>query len=595
MSEWLLTNDRTHTCGELRKEHIGQRVTLMGWVQSYRDHGGAIFIDIRDRYGLTQLVFEPDIDAKTHTTADTCRNEWVIGVKGVVRSRGSQVNARLVTGEIEVACDEIVVLTKSAAVPFAIEDETDTNEVVRLTYRYLDLRRRPLQEILIKRHKINKATRDYFDGLGFLELETPVLTKSTPEGARDYLVPSRLNLGTFYALPQSPQIFKQLFMVAGLDRYFQITKCYRDEDLRLDRQPEFTQIDVEMTFATEEKIYALIEGLMTRIFEAAGLTPPATPFPRISYIDSLRDYGNDKPDIRFGMKLHDVTDLAGTTEFKVFHDVVAAGGIVKAINAKGAGAWSRTQVEETQKVALNLGAKGVAWCKIKEDGDWQGAPAKFFPQGFREALTARMNLEANDVVMFIADKTKVVNGAMAQLRLKLGDALGLIDKKAFAPLWVVDFPMFEYNDDAKAWEPAHHPFTSPRVHDLEKMESDPGNCYAQCYDLVMNGFEMASGSIRIHDPEVQARVFRALGLSEEEAKAKFGFLLEAFKYGPPPHGGIALGMDRLVMLFTGAQSIRDVIPFPKTQKGTCLMTEAPSVVAEKQLEELGIALRPQVQ
>jgi aspartyl-tRNA synthetase len=594
-TDWLVGHPRTHTCGDLRASHIGQTVTLMGWVQSYRDHGGLVFIDLRDRYGLTQLVFDPTINATAHGLADTCRNEWVIGVTGLVRSRGSQINPKMVTGEIEVACDDLHIFTRSEPVPFAIEDDLDTQEMTRLKYRYLDLRRRPIQDRLIKRHRFNQAVRRYFDEAGFLELETPVLTKSTPEGARDYLVPSRLNPGNFYALPQSPQIFKQLFMVAGFDRYFQIVKCFRDEDLRADRQPEFTQIDVEMSFPTEDLIYGHIEQMMAQTVAAVTGGQIATPFPRITHKESMARYGNDKPDIRFGLPLHDITDIAGESEFQVFKDALAKGHIVKAINAEGTGEWSRKQVEDSHQAAFAHGAKGVAWVKVKDDGDWQGTPAKFFPEGFRAKLTERLGLKPGDIAMFVADRPKVANAALAQLRLYLGDKLNLIDRSKLAFLWVVDFPMFEYDDDSKTWQPAHHPFTSPRPEDIEKLENDKANCYARCYDLVLNGFEIASGSIRIHNPDVQKRVFTSLGMSEEEIRAKFGFLIDAFKFGPPPHGGIALGVDRIVMLLTGGTSIRDVIPFPKTQKGTCVMTDAPSEVSDAQLAELSIRLAPRVE
>jgi aspartyl-tRNA synthetase len=589
VSQFLSEHKRTHNCGELRRAAVGQPVVLMGWVQNHRDHGGCIFVDLRDRYGITQVKFDPAVAQAAHADADRLRSEWVIAVRGVVADRGDNANPNLETGGIEVEATQLEIFNSAETPPFPITDKLDTNENLRLQYRYLDLRRRPLQQNLILRHEVARLTREYLSQQSFLELETPILTKSTPEGARDYLVPSRVHPGEFYALPQSPQIFKQIFMVAGYDRYFQICRCFRDEDLRADRQPEFTQIDIEMSFVGPDDIFALIDGLVTKLWkQLKGVDIGA--IPRLDYQQAMNRFGIDRPDMRFGLELVDVGAIVAKSDFKVFTQVVASGGIVKALNAKGGGELSRAEIDKLGDIATRYGAKGMAWVKIRPDG-WQGPAAKFFSAEVQSELTAACDLEDGDLLCFVADTYTVANAALAHLRLAVGDKLGLIDKDALSFVWVTDFPLFEEVSEGGRYFSKHHPFTSPSPADLPLMDTDPGKVRSVAYDLVLNGSELGGGSIRIHDQAIQRKVFSLLGMEREEAEAKFGFLLEALSFGTPPHGGLALGLDRVVMLLTGAESIRDVIAFPKTQKATDLMCNAPSPVANEQLRELHIATR----
>ncbi len=588
--EFLRDLKRTHYCGDLRAEDIGKTVVLFGWVQTRRDHGGCVFIDLRDREGLTQVVFDPQDSAEAHALAGELRSEFVLGVRGKVVSRGSQVNPKLKTGAIEVRVDKLRIFNRSETPPFLIEDQVDTHEEKRLAHRYLDLRRGPLQRALITRHRMHQATRNYFSGKGFLELETPFMIRSTPGGARNFLVPSRLNPGKFYGLAESPQLFKQLYMVSGFDRYFQIVKCFRDEDLRGDRQPEFTQIDVEMSFVEPEDVFEVTEGLMVELVKAAKGKDLARGFPRLSYDEALARYGVDKPDTRFGLELREVTDLARTDgSVPLFAAAVAEGGIVKVLRLPGGGGLSRAELDALEEVAKSFGARGLARAKVAPGGEWTQSPlAKGVSPALRQAINARAEAGEGDILLFQFGKAKVVNGVLGQLRVQLGKKLKLIPEGRDDLLWVVDFPLFEYSDEQKAFVASHHPFTSPRPEDVAHLLTDPGRCKAVAYDLVLNGNEVGGGSIRIHDSEVQAQVFRALGIGEEEARSKFGFLLEALRFGAPPHGGIALGMDRLVMLLTGGESLRDVIPYPKTQHGTDLMTGAPGEVSAAQLLELHV-------
>jgi aspartyl-tRNA synthetase len=579
---------RTHTCNQLTAADIGTETTLMGWVQFRRDHGGLIFIDLRDREGLTQAVFSPEDAPEAHERAHAIRVEYVVAIKGEVRHRPEgMTNPNMPTGEVEVYVKEWKLLNTSDTPPFPIEDRVETSEMLRLKYRYLDLRRPRLAKNFILRNKAAQSVRRYLDGLGFLEIETPVLTKSTPEGARDFLVPSRMSQGMFYALPQSPQIFKQLLMVSGLDRYFQIVKCFRDEDLRADRQPEFTQIDIEMSFPDEAQIMDMAEGLVRTLFrETIGVALPEA-FPRMTYKQAMDEYGSDKPDVRFGLKLNDVKDIFAGGGFKVF----AAAPCLKALRVAGGLELSRKEIDDYTEFVKIYGAQGLAWIKVKEDGEWQSPIVKFFSEDEKKALAERLGMQKGDIVFFQAAPEDVANAALGNLRLKLGERFGLIDEKAYAPLWVTDFPLLEYDPEDKRWVAKHHPFTSPQPGQLDTIAENPGGALARAYDLVLNGNEIGGGSIRIHTPAAQKSMFKALGIGDEEAEEKFGFLIEALKFGAPPHGGIAFGLDRIVMLLTGSKSIRDVIAFPKTQKATCLMTEAPNVVAKKQLRELGIQLR----
>ena len=579
---------RTHHNNELTAADIGTEVCLMGWVQFRRDHGGLIFLDLRDREGLTQVVFNPDSGSDVHERAHAIRPEYVIAIKGVVSRRPEgMANRNMVTGEVEIEVREYKLLNTSETPPFPIEDRIEINENLRLKYRFLDLRRPSLARNFILRNKAAQSVRRYLDSLGFLEVETPVLTKSTPEGARDFLVPSRLSPGEFYALPQSPQLFKQMLMVSGMDRYFQIVKCFRDEDLRADRQPEFTQIDIEMSFADETMVQDMAEGMIRTLFrETLGQELP-DPFPRMTYGDAMRDYGVDKPDVRFGMKHIEITDAFKDSGFKVF----ASSELVKVMVVPGGAELSRKEIDEYTKFVEIYGSKGLAWIKVKEDGEWQSPIVKFFSEDEVATLRERTNCQPGDLLFFQAGQADIANAALGNLRVKLGERFGLIDPKVFAPMWITDFPLLEYDPEAKRYVARHHPFTSAQPGQLDTVAEDPASALARAYDLVMNGHEIGGGSIRIHTPQQQERMFAALGINHDEAREKFGFLMDALKFGAPPHGGIAFGLDRLIMILTGSKSIRDVIAFPKTQKATCMMTEAPSEVASKQLRELHIKLR----
>lgn len=579
---------RTCYCGEVKADLVGKEIILFGWVHRYRDHGGVIFVDMRDREGIVQIKFDPSHNRELHEKADKLRNEWVIAVRGTVHRRPPGMeNPNLATGEIEVVADELRILAAAQTTPFVIEDETDAREHIRLTYRYLDLRRKPMFERFRTRHKVASAVRRYFDERGFIDVETPFLTKSTPEGARDYLVPSRRNPGMFFALPQSPQLFKQILMVAGFDRYYQIVRCMRDEDLREDRQPEFTQIDVEMSFITREDIYEMFEGMIVECFKAAGLPPPQRPFPRLTYDDAIGRYGVDNPDLRFGLEHHEVTHLFAKSAFTVFRSIAEKkGGLIKAINCKGGAAFSRKEIEELTGEVEELGLKGLAYIKVNPDG-WQSPIVKYFGEYETEGLKKELSPQPGDLILFGASEDPaVVNKSLGWLRKRLAQKQGLINQNEFKITWITDFPMFEFDQEEHRWVALHHPFTMPNPEDLEKLESDPSKVKALAYDMVLNGYEIGGGSIRIHRRDIQERVFKVLGIGEEEAKEKFGFLLEALSYGAPPHGGIAFGLDRLIMILTGASSLRDVIAFPKTQKPQDLMTGAPSFVDPKQLEEL---------
>jgi len=582
--------NRTHNCGQLRVDDIDSEVTLMGWVQRRRDHGGLIFVDLRDRYGITQVVFNPDVDRDSHEKAALLRSEYVIAIKGNVSKRPEGTkNPNLATGEIEVLVKGLKVLNEAKTPPFPIEEDVDVAEDTRLKYRYMDLRRRRLQRNLILRNKAAKIIRDCLYNEAFLEIETPFLTKSTPEGARDYLVPSRVNPGNFYALPQSPQLFKQLLMIAGYDRYFQIVKCFRDEDLRADRQPEFTQIDMELSFIDREDIFRIVEGMMALVFREVLNVDIKTPFKRLTYDDALERYGVDNPDTRFGLELKDVSDILEKSEFKVFADAVKQGGVVKAVNAKGCSGFSRKDLDNLVDLARVYGARGLAWLKY-ESGTWQSPIAKFLNDSDKTALYERMNLSEGDMLLLVADQAKVANGALGRLRLNIAERLGIIKQDTFDFTWIVDFPLLEYDQDEMRYTAMHHPFTAPIDEDVPKLKTEPDRVRAKAYDLVLNGSEIGGGSLRIYQRELQSAMFEVLKIGEEEAMAKFGFLLDALTYGAPPHGGMAIGFDRLIMILVGAESIRDVIAFPKTQKAACLMTDAPSKIDSKQLAELSLRL-----
>ena len=576
--------------GTLRKEDIGRRVHLYGWAWRIRDHGGVLFIDLRDTSGICQVVFDRDYNESVMAASETVRNEYVLKVEGVVRARSPEtVNSKLDTGEVEVATDVLEILNTSEVVPLVIEDDTDASEEVRLRYRYLDLRRPVVQERFKLRHRMYQATRRYLDEKGFLEIETPMLAKSTPEGARDFVVPCRLFRGNFYALPQSPQLFKQLFMISGLDRYFQIVKCFRDEDLRGDRQPEFTQIDIEMSFATAEDVYDLVDGLVAGILREAAGVDVLLPVKRMTYAQAMSQYGTDKPDTRFGLQLVEVNDLAEESDFNVFSQTASSGGIVSGINLKGCGkAFSRKEIDDLIAFCQQFGAKGMAYFKATEKG-LEGTICKFFSPELLEKFKQRFQAKPGDLIAFVADKKKTAYDVLGRLRLHVAKKLNLIPKGQHELLWVVDFPLFELGDDGNI-APCHHPFTSPYQEEMDWLDSDPLAMRSKAYDLVLDGSEIASGSVRIHRREMQEMIFTKLGISPEEAEERFGFFLEAFRYGAPPHAGLAIGFDRLVMLLAGCDNIREVIAFPKTQKGACLLTGAPTTVSPEQLREVGIEL-----
>ena len=586
---------RTHRCGDLTAEQIGQDICVMGWVQRRRDHGGLIFIDLRDREGIVQLALDPDRDLASHQKGEQVRNEYVLAARGKVSPRPEgTVNPKMKTGEIEIEISELLILNRSETPPFMVDEFTEVAENIRLKYRYLDLRRPALQRNMMMRHLVAKTVRNYFDQQGFIEIETPVLTKSTPEGARDYLVPSRVNTGNFYALPQSPQLFKQLLMVSGFDRYFQIVKCFRDEDLRADRQPEFTQLDCEMSFVNRGQVMDIMEGMIAKVFKAALGVELSLPMPRLTYAEALDRFGVDNPDLRFDMELIDITREVADSQFKVFASVAADGGLVKALNVKGGATFSRKDLDGFTDFVKIYGAKGLAWVKVKE-GEWQSPIAKFFTADELSVLNEKLDAEVGDLLLFMADSASIANEALGRLRGHLGEKLGFADKNVFKFTWVTDFPLLEWDGEQRRHVAVHHPFTAPLEEDIPLLDTDPGKARAQAYDLVLNGSEIGGGSIRIHDQSVQSRMFELLGIGEEEAREKFGFLLDALIFGAPPHGGIAFGLDRLMMILTGSDSIRDVIAFPKTQKATCLLSEAPNHVDDKQLQELGVRLRTKQQ
>lgn len=579
---------RTHQCGSLTTANIGETVTLNGWVQTRRDLGGVLFIDLRDRSGIVQIVFNPAYSGEALAIADRVRSEYVLSVTGKVVQRDAEtVNPNLPTGQIEVQITEIEVLNGAKTPPFFIEDGVEVDESLRLKYRYLDLRRPEMQKTLLLRSKASKIFRDFLDGEGFIEVETPILTKSSPEGARDYLVPSRVHEGEFFALPQSPQQYKQLLMVGGIERYFQIARCFRDEDLRADRQPEFTQVDIETSFMNQDELLGMMEQLMARLFKETINVDIPLPFQRLTYAEAMDKYGSDKPDLRFGMELIQVSDLVASSGVKVFASVVEKGGEVKVLNAKGCGTWSRKEIDDLGPFAARYGAKGLAWIQVKE-GEFKGPIVKFFTPEEIEALRERTGAEEGDLLLFSADNKKVVADVLGALRLKIGKQLGLINENEFKFAWVVDFPLLEWDEEEKRYVALHHPFTRPRDEDQHLFETDPGSILAQAYDIVLNGYEVGGGSMRIYKRDMQEKMFAALGLSPEDAKDKFGHLLDAFEYGTPPHGGIAFGLDRLVMLLSGRSNLRETIAFPKTASATDLLMDAPSPVDQGQLEQLHI-------
>ncbi len=578
---------RTHDCGSLRKGDVGQDVVLMGWVNSRRDLGNLIFIDLRDREGITQIVFDPQVDDNSHARAHVLRNEWVIAVKGTISHRlKGQENFTLPTGFIELKVNELKILNRTETPPFQVDGAVDASENLRLKYRYLELRRHQVFGAFQKRHLIASCIREHLNNKQFIEVETPFLTKSTPEGARDYLVPSRVNRGMFYALPQSPQLFKQLLMVAGFDRYYQIVRCFRDEDLRADRQPEFTQVDLEMAFADEEGVMGIIEDMMAEVFqEILGYQIPK-PIPRLEYNEAMERFGTDKPDVRFDMELKDITDLTKRSSSTIFKRAIQEGGVVKAIAVKeGAPSFSRKGLDELSKIVLDSGAKGLAWIKVTENG-WQSSLSKFFEEEDKKAILEKLGVEQDDLILIVADKNQIANEALGALRLNVAQQLDLIDKNKYAFVWITKFPLLEYNDSTGRLEAVHHPFTAPIEGDIQLLDKHPEQVRARSYDIVLNGAEIGGGSVRIHNIATQQKMFSVLGIPPNEAQMKFGFLLEALKYGAPPHAGIALGFDRLVAIMTGVKSIREVIAFPKTTSATCPLTDAPSQVDEEQLKEL---------
>ncbi|MEK3853024.1 aspartate--tRNA ligase [Cytobacillus sp. FSL H8-0458] len=582
---------RTYFCGEVTEKAIGEKVSLKGWVQKRRDLGGLIFVDLRDRTGIVQIVFNPEVSPEALAAAEKIRNEFVLDIEGevIAREEGT-INENLKTGRIEIRAEKVTIINEAKTPPFVIDDKTDVSEDVRLKYRYLDLRRPVMFETFKMRHQVTKAMREFLDSEGFLDVETPILTKSTPEGARDYLVPSRVHPGEFYALPQSPQIFKQLLMVGGFERYYQIARCFRDEDLRADRQPEFTQVDIEMSFMSQEEIIGLMENMMEKVMKEVKGHEVQLPFPRMTYQEAMDRFGSDKPDTRFGMELTDLSEIVKESSFKVFAGAVAAEGQVKAINVKnGAGKYSRKDIDALTEFAAVYGAKGLAWLKAEDDG-LKGPIAKFVTEDEQKSFYSALSVEPGDLLLFVADKKNVVADALGALRLKLGKELELIDHSKFNFLWVTDWPLLEYDEEEGRYYAAHHPFTMPAREDLDLLDKDPAQVRAQAYDLVLNGYELGGGSLRIFERDVQEKMFSVLGFSKEEAVEQFGFLLEAFEYGTPPHGGIALGLDRLVMLLAGRTNLRDTIAFPKTASASCVLTEAPGEVSQSQLNDLHLAL-----
>ncbi|MCG2291880.1 aspartate--tRNA ligase [Staphylococcus epidermidis] len=586
-------NKRTTYCGLVTEEFLNEKVTLKGWVHNRRDLGGLIFVDLRDREGIVQIVFNPDFSEAALQVAETVRSEYVVEVQGVVTKRDAEtINPKIKTGQVEVQVSNIEIINKSETPPFSINEENvNVDENIRLKYRYLDLRRQELAQTFKMRHQTTRSIRQYLDNNGFFDIETPVLTKSTPEGARDYLVPSRVHEGEFYALPQSPQLFKQLLMISGFDKYYQIVKCFRDEDLRADRQPEFTQVDIEMSFVDQEDIIAMGEDMLRKVVKDVKGIDDSGPFPRMTYAEAMDRFGSDKPDTRFGMELINVSQLGKEMNFKVFKDTVDNNGEIKAIVAKDAAdKYTRKDMDALTEFVNIYGAKGLAWVKVVDDG-LSGPIARFFEDANVETLKQLTEAKPGDLVMFVADKPNVVAQSLGALRIKLAKELGLIDESKLNFLWVTDWPLLEYDEDAKRYVAAHHPFTSPKREDIEKLDTEPENVQANAYDIVLNGYELGGGSIRIHDGELQQKMFEVLGFTNEQAQEQFGFLLDAFKYGAPPHGGIALGLDRLVMLLTNRTNLRDTIAFPKTASATCLLTDAPGEVSDKQLQELSLRIR----